>query len=105
MILWRILDLVDIGTVSQGLLGHVLSGRSVCYVPVSGSHGSVAAVDRLKYPRACCNEMPATARDAGRRAIVTAQNATVEKIVWHHERSCIAKPVTRHTAPWRALTR
>ena len=105
VILRRVLDLVDKRTVSQGLLGHVLRSRVVRYVPVSGTHGSVAAVNRLPHPRACCNEVTATAGNAGRGAIVTAWDAAVKKIVWHDERSRIAEPATSHAAPRGILIR
>src|SRR4029077_17393679 len=98
-ILRRVLDLVNIRTVPQGLLGHVLGSRGVRYVPAARIHCGVAAGDGLKYPRAGCNEVTATARNTGRRAIVAARDAAVKKIIWHHERPRIARPGTRHAAP------
>src|SRR5439155_21559379 len=76
--------------------------RSVRYVPVCGTHGSVPAVDRLKHPRGCCNEVAATAGNAGRWAIVAAWDTAVKKIIWHDKLSGIAEPATRHTTPSRA---
>ena len=104
-ILRRVLDLVDIGTVSQRLFGHVLRSRVVCDVPVSGTQGSVAAVDRFVDFCGSRDEMPATAGNAGRIAIVATRDAAVEKIIGHHERPGIAEPATCHTAPWCVLIR
>jgi hypothetical protein len=92
LILGRVLDLVDERTITQCLLGHVLGGRIVCYVPVGAAERTVSAQDCFPYSGSPCDEMTATAGHTRWRTIIAAWNTTVEKIVRQDERSCIAAP-------------
>src|SRR5205814_285507 len=98
-VLRRILHLVDERTVTQRLLGHVLRRRSVCYVPISSTHGSIASVDCLPHPRSAGNQMAAPTRNAGCRTIVASRDASVKQVVRKNERLGVAGPAATHAAP------
>ena len=49
--------------------------------------------------------MAAAAGNAGCRAVIAARNTTMEKIVWHDERSGVAEPTARDAGPWGKLIR
>ena len=106
LIFRRILHLIDERTVAQAYRrakpGHVLASWIVRYDPVSGTHGSVATVDRLVYPICTGNQMTATTWDAGRRTVIATRNPAVEEIVRQDERLPVPRPVSSHTTPSRA---
>ena len=78
LILWRVLHLIDKRATSQSLFRHVLVGWIVCDVPVRRTKGGVAAVDCFPDTRGAGYEMPATAGNTRRSAIIAPRDSAME---------------------------
>jgi hypothetical protein len=85
LILRRVLDLINERTIAQGLLGHILGGGIVRYIPVRSREGAVSAQDCFPHSRSACNEMAAPAWNTCRGTIIATCNTAMKKIVRQNE--------------------